>query len=219
MGDRNRRAAEQELSDVLEQLSDATLQNQALQASKRKLESEMQTLHADLEEMLGETRLSEEKAKKAMFDASRLADELRVEQESAQSMERQRRGMEYQVKDMQTKLDEAETLAMKGGRKVIQRLEQKIRELESQLDEEQRRLVDAHKNHERMQELVDKFQNKVKTYKKQIEEAEEIAALNLAKFRKVQADLEEAEERADLNEQILAKFKARGRSATRDNLV
>merc|ERR1712227_30012 len=238
--DRNRRAAEQELSDVLEQLSDATLQNQALQASKRKLESEMQTLHADLEEMLGETRLSEEKAKKAMIDAARLADELRVEQESAQSMERQRRGMEYQVKDMQTKLDEAETLAMKGGRKVIQRLEQKIRELESQLDEEQRRLVDAqknqrrvdrrikeltfqqeedHKNHERMQELVDKFQNKVKTYKKQIEEAEEIAALNLAKFRKVQADLEEAEERADLNEQILAKFKARGRSATRDNLV
>merc|ERR1712099_200147 len=73
-----------------------------------------------------------------------------------------------------------------------------------------------HKNHERMQELVDKFQNKVKTYKKQIEEAEEIAALNLAKFRKVQGDLEEAEERADLNEQILAKFKARGRSATRE---
>merc|ERR1711953_913874 len=122
----------------------------------------------------------------------------------------------------------------KGGRKVIQRLEQRIRELESQLDEEQRRLVDAqknqrrvdrrikeltfqqedHKNHERMQELVDKFQNKVKTYKKQIEEAEEIAALNLAKFRKVQADLEEAEERADLNEQIVAKFKTRGRSGT-----
>ena len=36
-----------------------------------------------------------------------------------------------------------------------------------------------------MQEVVDKLQNKVKSYKKQIEEAEEIAALNLAKFRKV----------------------------------
>ena len=43
--DRSRRSAEQELSDVLEQLSDATMQNQALQTSKRKLESEMQTLH------------------------------------------------------------------------------------------------------------------------------------------------------------------------------
>ena len=51
-------------------------------------------------------------------------------------------------------------------------------------------------------------------YKKQIEEAEEIAALNLAKFRKVQADLEEADERADLNEQLVAKFKTRGRSGT-----
>ena len=137
---------------------------------------------ADLEEMLGETRLSEEKAKKAMIDAARLADELRAEQEQAQGMERSRRGLEYQVKDMQTKLDEAEQLAMKGGRKVVQRLEQRIRELEGQLDEEQRRLVDGqknqrridrrikeltfqqeedHKNHERMQELVDKFQNKV----------------------------------------------------------
>ena len=53
-----------------------------------------------------------------------------------------------------------------------------------------------------MQELVDKLQNKVKSYKKQIEGAEEIAALNLAKFRKVQADLESSEERADINEQV-----------------
>ena len=59
----------------------------------------------------------------------------------------------------------------------------------------------------------------VKNYKKQIEEAEEIAALNLAKFRKVQTDLEEAEERADLNEQVLAKFKARGRSVTSDHMM
>merc|ERR1711918_76088 len=112
--------------------------------------------------------------------------------------------------------DEAEQQAVKGGRKLTSRLEQKIKDLESQFDDEQRRLVEAeksqrrttrrikeltfsqeedHKNHERMQELVDKLQNKVKSYKKQIEEAEEIAALNLAKFRKVQADLESSEER------------------------
>ena len=100
--------------------------------------------------MLGETRLSEEKAKKAMIDAARLADELRAEQETAQGMERNRRGLEYQVKDMQTKLDEAEQLAMKGGRKVVQRLEQRLRELEGQLDEEQRRLVDGQKNQRRL---------------------------------------------------------------------
>ena len=32
-----------------------------------------------------------------------------------------------QVKDMQTKLDEAEQLAVQGGRKVTSRLEQKIK--------------------------------------------------------------------------------------------
>merc|ERR1712115_446260 len=194
--DRQRRGAEQELSDVMEQLSDCTLQNQALQTAKRKLDSEMQTLQADLEEMICESRIAEDKAKKAMIDAARLADELRGEQENAQHCEKNRRNLENQVKDMQTKLDEAEQQAVKGGRKVTSRLEQKI------------------KDHERMQELVDKLQNKVKSYKKQIEEAEEIAALNLAKFRKVQADLESSEERADINEQVLAKYKAKGRGAS-----
>ena len=41
-------------------------------------------LQTELEDMLGETRVSEEKAKKAMIDAARLADELRMEQENAQ---------------------------------------------------------------------------------------------------------------------------------------
>jgi len=63
-----------------------------------------------------------------------------------------------------------------------------------------------------MQELIDKLQMQIKTYKKQIEEAEEIAAINLTKFRKTQVDLTECQERADLTEQAYAKYKARGRS-------
>ena len=43
--DRNRRATEQELSDVNVALSDTTVQNQAISAAKRKLDSELQTLH------------------------------------------------------------------------------------------------------------------------------------------------------------------------------
>ena len=185
--------------------------------------------------MLHETSDADGKARKAMIDAARLADELRAEQENAQMAEKDRKIMDAQVKDMQGKLDDAEQLAIKGGKKVTSRLEQKIKDLEVQLDDESRRNIDAqksqrrtenrikelsfsqdedHKNHERMQELVDKLQNKVKSYKKQIEEAEEIAALNLAKFRTVQADLEASSERADINEQILAKFKAKARGST-----
>merc|ERR1711983_120897 len=64
--DRNRRSAEAELSDVNESLSEATVQNQSIAAAKRKMESEMQTLHGDLDEMSSEAMICEDKASKAM---------------------------------------------------------------------------------------------------------------------------------------------------------
>merc|ERR1712109_288371 len=233
--DRARRGTEAELADVNETLSDATVQNQAIAAAKRKLESEMQTLHADIDEMTSEARLCDDKASKAMVDAARLADELRAEQEAALGLERNRKLQECQVKDLQGKLDEADMNALKGGKKAMNKLESRIRELQSELEAENRRLAEGtknlrkserhikeltfasdedRKNHERMQTLIDQLQGKIKSYKKQIEEAEEIAALNLAKFRKVQGNLTEAEAGADLNEQALAKAKTRGRSAS-----
>merc|ERR1711902_269369 len=233
--DRARRVTEQELSDTNEQLSDQTVCNQGIAGAKRKLESEMQTLHGDLDEMASEAHLSDDKAKKAMVDAARLADELRVEQEVAQVYERDRKLLEVQVKDMQQRLDEAETNALKGGKKAMNKMDTRIRELESEVDAENRRYADAaknlrkserrikeltyaadedRKNQERMQALVDQLQAKIRSYKKQIEEAEEIAALNLAKFRQAQAQSTESEERADLNEKALAKAKVKARAGS-----
>ncbi|XP_076661356.1 myosin heavy chain isoform X32 [Halictus rubicundus] len=233
--DRGRRQAEQELADCHEQLNELGAQNASISAAKRKLEAELQTLHSDLDELLNEAKNSEEKAKKAMVDAARLADELRAEQDHAQTQEKLRKALETQIKELQVRLDEAEANALKGGKKAIQKLEQRVRELENELDGEQRRHADAQKNlrkserrikelsfqadedrknHERMQDLVDKLQQKIKTYKRQIEEAEEIAALNLAKFRKAQQELEEAEERADMAEQAITKFRTKGRGGS-----
>merc|ERR1712051_523147 len=233
--DRARRMVEQELADTNETLSDQTCQNQAIQASKMKIESEMGTLSSDLDEMAAEACLSEEKAQRAMIDAARLADELRGEQDAAQGLERERKLLDAQVKDMQSRVDEAQTQALKGGKKAMTKMDTRIRELESELDAENRRMADAQKNmrkserkikelsyqqdedrknHERMQGLIDQLQGKIKSYKKQIEEAEEIAALNLAKFRQAQNSVAAASERADSNEQNLAKMRTRARSAS-----
>merc|ERR1719331_79314 len=144
--DRARRTTEQELSDTNEQLSDLTCVNQAIAGAKRKLESEMGTLHGDLDEMASEAHLSEEKAKKAMVDAARLADELRMEQEAALACERDRKLFECQVKDVQQRLDEAEANALKGGKKAMNKMEGRVRELESEVDAEARRCGDAVKN-------------------------------------------------------------------------
>jgi len=212
--DRGRRQAEADLADTNEQLQDLSNQNASLGVAKRKLEGEMQQMNADLDDMLNEARHSEEKAKKAMVDAARLADELRAEQEHAQKMEKSRKGMEVTIKEMSVRLEEIETVALKNSKRAIAKLEGRIRELEGQFDDEARRHGDAQKNlrkcdrrikeltfqseedkknHERMQDLVDKLQQKIKTYKHQIDEAEEIAALNLSKFRKAQQELEAVE--------------------------
>merc|ERR1711881_616458 len=173
-------------------------------------ESEVNNMSADLDEMASEAKISEEKAARSMVDAARLAEELRVEQDTASVLERERKVLEAQVKDLQSRCDGAEMNALKGGKKAMHKMESRIRELESEMDAECRRMGDAQKNlrksertikeltfaadedkknHERMQALIDQLQGKVKSYKKQIEEAEEIAALNLAKYRKVAACL------------------------------
>merc|ERR1712003_249227 len=231
--DRNRRMIEQELADTNETLSQQTCTNQAIQGAKSKCEAEMNNLGHDLDEMTSEAKMSEDKAQHAMIDAARLAEELRAEQETAMMLERDKKLLEAQVKDAQARMDEAEQTALKGGKKAVAKMETRIRELESELDAENRRLGDASKNlrkserrvkelaytidedkknQERMQALIDQLQGKIKSYKKQIEEAEEIAALNLAKYRQVQNNLSVSVERADLNEQALAKTRARSAS-------
>merc|ERR1712133_293851 len=93
-----------------------------------------------------EAKMSEEKAARAMIDAARLADELRREQDMAMGLERDRKLLEVQCKDAQTRADEAEVNALKGGKKAMMKMETRIRELESELDAENRRLGDAAKN-------------------------------------------------------------------------
>merc|ERR1719452_171235 len=132
--------------DANESLNCMTTTFNNLGLAKRKLEGELQTLHPDLDEMLNEAKNSEEKAKKAMVDAARLADELRAEQEYAQNQEKMRKGLEIQVKDLEVRLEEAEANAIKATKKQISKLESRVKELEALYDDESRRHSDAQKN-------------------------------------------------------------------------
>merc|ERR1712152_119302 len=214
--DRGKKQADMELAESRGAVNDMTTINSKAGSDKRHLESAIHTMHAEIDDMLHQAKNSEEKAKKAMVDAARLADELRAEQDHAGSQEKSKRTLEAQIVELEQRLVEANQVAAKGGRNAMAKLESRIRELEIELGSVQcktsetyksfqkaeRRVKELqfqqdedHKNQSRMSELATKLQEKIKTYKKQIEEAEEIAALNLAKFRKAQQGLEEAEER------------------------
>merc|ERR1712161_45922 len=182
-----------ELVEARGSVNDMTTINSKAASDKRRMESAVQTLHAEIDDSLAQAKSSEEKAKRAMVDAARLADELRAEQDHTTTQAKAKRALETQITELEMRLGEANEIASKGGEtyKTFQKAERHVKELQFQQDEDK-------KNQDRMSELAVKLQQKIKTYKAQIGEAEEIAALNLAKFRKAQQDLEENEERAKM---------------------
>uniref|UniRef100_A0A8D0AJE4 Myosin heavy chain, fast skeletal muscle-like n=1 Tax=Sander lucioperca TaxID=283035 RepID=A0A8D0AJE4_SANLU len=230
--EKSKKQVEAEKSEIQTALEEA--ENTSLLNSKKKLESDLVQVQSEVDDTVQEARNAEEKAKKAITDAAMMAEELKKEQDTSSHLERMKKNLEVTVKDLQHRLDEAENLAMKGGKKQLQKLESRVRELEAEVEAEQRRGGDAikgvrkyerrvkeltyqteedKKNVARLQDLVDKLQLKVKAYKRQAEEAEEQANTHLSKCRKVQHELEEAEERADIAESQVNKLRAKSRDS------
>merc|ERR1711879_974811 len=104
------------------------------------------TMHADIDDMLHQAKHSEEKAKKAMADAARLADELRAEQDHAGSQEKAKRCLEAQILELEQRLAEANEMASKGGRNAMAKLESRIRELEIELGSVQCKTSESYKS-------------------------------------------------------------------------
>ena len=213
------RQLQNDISDSRSAVNNMQTINARDMTGKRQLESSIHTLQAEVDGMLVSAKNAEDKAKKAMVDAARLADELRAEQEHVGTLGTGKNSLSNALGELEGRLSDAENVALKSGKTAMAKLEGKIRELEAELAATQSRTGEANKayqraerkakelsfaqgedkkNQDRMSELASKLQMKIKTYKQQIEEAEEIAALNLAKFRKAQQELEETEERAKL---------------------
>merc|ERR1711990_724182 len=230
--DKGRKVAEQELMEANERATLLHTQNTALANQKRKMEQELIAVANEVDEAIQEAKNAEEKAKKAINDASIMGEELKKEQDQCQHMTRLKKNMEDQLKDLQQRLDDAEQVALKGGKKHVQKLESRARELEGELDAEQRRASEGQKairkmerkvkeagyageedkkNLSRLQTAVDQLQIKVKQYKRLAEEQEEAGNSNLSKYRKLQHELDEAEERADLAETTLSKLRTNKR--------
>uniref|UniRef100_A0A8C4DZ24 Myosin-7 n=1 Tax=Dicentrarchus labrax TaxID=13489 RepID=A0A8C4DZ24_DICLA len=232
--ERARKQIEQELVDTTERFSEISMQNQSLTILKRKLEADLARLSSENEELISEFRSADERAKKAVTDATRLCEELRQEQDRSSHLEKIKKNQEQNLRELTLRLEEAEQQGLKAGKRTIQKLETRIREVENELDQEQKRHMETvknlrkgerrlkelifqteedHKTNQRMQELVEKLQNKLKSYKRQIEDAEEQANSSLSKYRKTIHELDDAEERAEVAEMTLNKMRMRNRAS------
>merc|ERR1712142_445778 len=133
--------------DYTTQLKDITIKNddiqrntedareQAAVADRRVtlMATEIEELRNGLEQA---ERCRKEAAKKALTTAALLAEDLKKETDQTQHLERMKKNQENSVKDLQMRLDEAEQVALKGGKKHQQKLETRCRELEGELESE-----------------------------------------------------------------------------------
>merc|ERR1712111_108037 len=189
--ERGKRQTEAELGEARNAVNEMSSINSRASGEKRSIEGAVHTLHAEIGDMLQQAKNSEEKAKKAMVDAARLADELRAEQDHTGTQTKAKRALESQLAEIEQHIAEASQSAMHGGRSAMAKLESRIKELEIELGNSQSHTSESMKGHrkterrckelqfqidedkknqDRMAELASKLQQKIKTYKKQIEE-------------------------------------------------
>merc|ERR1712042_392996 len=232
--ERSRKAAADELLNLTDAYSTLNAQHGALAAAKRKLENEHDTMHNEWEDAQAAAKSAEAAAKKALADAAKMSEDYRAQGNTIAALEKLKKTLEGQVHDLSLKLDDAEAAALKGSRKAIsgikaqydalhsdyesevknhantvkayRKQERKMKELTFQADED-------HKNNQRMGDLVDKLQGKLKQYKLQAEEAEAQANENLLKYGKATNELSASDERAEAAEAALSRMRSANRGA------
>ena len=170
---------------------------------------------------------------KTLIELKSVKDTLIEETERCIKIESVKKSLEIEVKNLTVRLEEVEANALAGGKRVIAKLEARIRDVEIELEEEKRRhaetekimrkkehrvkelLVQSEEDHKAvgiLQDSVDKLTEKVKLYKRQLVETEGTTQTNLSRVRRFQRELEAAEDRADQAESNLTMIRAKHRS-------
>ena len=67
------------------------------------------------------------------FFSGRLAEELRTEQEHGMASDKNLKILSSQSLELQSRLEDVETTALRHGRKIVAKLEERVRALESEL--------------------------------------------------------------------------------------
>ncbi|KAH3838862.1 paramyosin-like isoform X1 [Dreissena polymorpha] len=222
--ERARKNAENELQDATVRVSELSIQITSITNDKRRMEADIAAMQADLDDALNGRTAAEERADRLQAEVNRLAEELRQEQDNYKNAESLRKQLEIEIREITIRLEEAEAFATREGKRMISKLQARIRDLEAEFEAEQRREREAQANARKFErqykELLalmeddkrhlaeltsinDSLSIKIKTYKRQIDEAEEVATIAMNKYRKAVALIEEADSRADMAEKSL----------------
>jgi len=229
--ERARKNAEGEVHEYSVRINELTISITALTGDKRRMEADIAAMQADMDEALNARRAAEERADRLQGEANRLADELRQEQENYKNAEGLRKQLEIEMREITVRLEEAEAFAQREGKRMVAKLQARLRDLEAELEAEQRRsrelaaanrklerqwaelrvtAEDDHRMNVELTESCNSLTIRIKTLRIQLTEAEEVVTITMNKYRKAQSMLEESESRCDVAEKTVVGMRGRG---------
>merc|ERR1712198_710031 len=223
---------ESKMGDLNKKVNELTSINTNLTQIKIKIEKELAIVTRDYDDIAKELKLADDRANKAGNDAQHFESLLREEQTKMVSLVNAKKALENEVRTLSVKIEEIETTAISSSKRTIQKMEMRITELETMINEEKKAhsvtMTEVHKKERSIKELIlqseedrkniiilqeslDKLNEKIKMYKRQPEEQESISNSNIMRVKKFQRELESSEARAEEAESTLNQFRSRER--------
>ncbi|XP_011199664.2 paramyosin, short form isoform X2 [Bactrocera dorsalis] len=230
---RAKRTVELQYEEAQTRINELSTVNVNLVSLKSKLEQELSVVAADYEEVTKELRISDERYQKVQIELKRTIEIVHEEQERVVKLETIKKSLEVEVKNLSIRLEEVELNAVAGSKRIISKLEARVRDLELELEEEKRRHAETikilrkkertvkevmvqceedQKNIILLQEALDKSVAKVNLFKRQLAEQEGMSQQSVTRVRRFQRELEAAEDRAECAETNLNMIRAKHRT-------
>ncbi|XP_017841922.1 paramyosin, short form isoform X2 [Drosophila busckii] len=230
---RAKRTVELQYEEAQTRINELTTVNVNLVSLKSKLEQELTVVASDYEEVSKELRISDERYQKVSVDLKHVVEQVHEEQERIVKLETIKKSLEVEVKNLSVRLEEVELNAVAGSKRIISKLEARIRDLELELEEEKRRHAETikilrkkertvkevmvqceedQKNIILLQDALDKTTAKINIYRRQLSEQEGFSQQSTTRVRRFQRELEAAEDRADVAESNLNIIRAKHRT-------
>ncbi|XP_044313474.1 paramyosin, short form isoform X2 [Drosophila rhopaloa] len=230
---RAKRTVELQYEEAASRINELTTVNVNLVSIKSKLEQELTVVASDYEEVSKELRISDERYQKVSVELKHVVEQVHEEQERIVKLETIKKSLEVEVKNLSIRLEEVELNAVAGSKRIISKLEARIRDLELELEEEKRRHAETikilrkkertvkevivqceedQKNLILLQDALDKSTAKINIYRRQLSEQEGVSQQTTTRVRRFQRELEAAEDRADTAESSLNIIRAKHRT-------
>lgn len=122
---------EQQYEESVSRINELTTINVNIASSKAKLEQEITVLAGDYEEVTKELRVSDERYQRVQNELKHTVEILHEEQERIVKIEAIKKSLEIEVKNLSIRLEEVEANAIVGGKRIISKLEARVRNISS----------------------------------------------------------------------------------------